>query len=87
MRLLFLAIALVSFEASARDTYVNGYTKSNGTYVEPHYRTAPDHNAFNNYSAQGNVNPYTGHAGTVNPYEQQQKMNTGSNLNDYGFNK
>lgn len=54
------------------DQYVNGYTRSDGTYVQPHYRTAPDGNPYNNYSTQGNTNPYTGQAGTVNPYQQQQ---------------
>jgi len=32
--------------------------------VAPHYATNPDHNRTNNYSAQGNVNPHTGEAGT-----------------------
>lgn len=62
------ALILVSGFAEAKDTYVHGYTKSNGTYVEPHYRTAPDNTMMNNYSTQGNTNPYTGKAGTVNPY-------------------
>lgn len=26
----------------------DGYFKSNGTYVEPHYKTAPDNNLWNN---------------------------------------
>jgi len=30
--------------------YVNGYTKSNGTYVSPHIRTSPDGYCFNNFS-------------------------------------
>lgn len=36
-------------EASAL-VYVRGYTKSNGTYVEPHYRTNPDGIKSNNFS-------------------------------------
>lgn len=54
--------------AAAADTYVNGYTKKNGTYVAPHYRSRPDGNTSNNWSTKGNVNPYTGKAGTKNPY-------------------
>jgi len=46
---------------------VKGYVKKDGTYVAPHYRSAPDGNRFNNYSARGNINPYTGKAGTVDP--------------------
>jgi hypothetical protein len=52
----------------AKDVYVNGYTRRDGTYVQPHHRTAPDSNPFNNYSAKGNVNPYTGKEGTKDPY-------------------
>lgn len=32
------------------DVYVKGYTKKNGTYVAPHYRSAPDSIISNNYS-------------------------------------
>ncbi len=53
-----------------RDQTVHGYTRHDGTYVQPYHRTAPDHHQFNNYSTQGNMNPYTGQMGTVNPYSQ-----------------
>ena len=43
---------------------VRGYTKRDGTYVPPHYRSAPDGNFYNNWSTKGNVNPYTGKEGT-----------------------
>jgi hypothetical protein len=55
--------------ASANDHYVNGYTKSDGTYVAPHYQTNPNNTRTDNYSAQGNSNPYTGRQGTVDPYK------------------
>lgn len=48
--------------------YVKGYTRADGTYVQGYYRTQPDGNVWNNYSTQGNYNPYTGQQGTVNPY-------------------
>jgi hypothetical protein len=68
MRKLLLAIAiLLSYNAFA-DVYVNGYYRQNGTYVEPHYRSSPNGTTLDNFSTQGNVNPYTGQAGTVNPY-------------------
>ena len=47
---------------------VRGYVRSNGTYVAPHYRSAPDGNPYNNWSTIGNVNPYTGEPGTKQPY-------------------
>lgn len=50
------------------DVFVNGYTRSDGTYVQPHYRSNPDGNIYNNWSTKGNYNPYTGKPGTINPY-------------------
>jgi hypothetical protein len=54
--------------AYSQPVHVNSYTRSDGTYVEPHYRTSADDTRTNNYSTKGNVNPYTGRAGTKNPY-------------------
>lgn len=48
----------------AQDVYVRGYYRDNGTYVAPHYRTAPNSTVNDNYSTIGNMNPYTGEAGT-----------------------
>ena len=69
---LILSWAMPVIAQYGRDTTVQGYTRQDGTYVPPHHRTAPDNNRFNNYSTQGNVNPYTGQMGTVNPYTQPQ---------------
>ncbi len=30
---------------------VNGYYKSNGSYVAPHFRTNPDGNPYNNFGS------------------------------------
>lgn len=54
---------LASSFASA-DTYVPPHVTSKGNYVQGHYRTAPNSRRFDNYSTQGNVNPYTGQAGS-----------------------
>lgn len=45
---------------------VKSYIKKNGTYVQSHKRSNPDGNPYNNWSTKGNVNPYTGKAGTKN---------------------
>jgi hypothetical protein len=42
---------------------VRGYTRRNGTYVAPHYRSDPDGIRSNNWSSSGNVNPFTGKRG------------------------
>ncbi len=66
--LLTSLIALsVSSAAFAADTYVRGYTRNDGTYVEPHYQTRPNNNLNDNFSTKGNVNPYTGREGWIDP--------------------
>jgi len=67
---------LVASGIACADNYVQGYVRKDGTYVQPHYQTAPDSTRMNNYSTQGNVNPYTGQAGTHNPYNQPQQQPT-----------
>lgn len=52
-----------------KQTYVKGYYKKNGTFVKPHYRTTPNKNKLDNWSTKGNINPYTGKLGTVNPFK------------------
>jgi hypothetical protein len=76
-----LALSLVSFwpaSVEAGDVYVNGYYRNDGTYVKPHYRSAPDGNFYNNWSTKGNVNPYTGQTGT--------RITPPSNYGGYGTN-
>jgi len=51
----------------AEDVYVKGHFRSDGTYVQPHMRSAPDSSYNNNWSTQPNVNPYTGQQGTQQP--------------------
>lgn len=52
--------------SSSSSHAVRGYTTKRGTYVAPHRQTNPDHTQRNNYSTRGNVNPWTGKAGTRN---------------------
>jgi hypothetical protein len=62
--------AAVTFTAASpclADEYVHGYYRSNGTYVQPYFRSDPDGNPYNNYSYPGNSNPYTGQVAPGNP--------------------
>ena len=63
---LFLLVLCTAVLASAQ-VYVDGYVRKDGTYVQPHYRSSPDGNPYNNYSYPGNTNPYTGRTATGNP--------------------
>ena len=66
MKKLLVSAIFVVFSLSPvfADTWVNGYYKSNGTYVQGHYRSSPDSYRNNNWSTSGNTNPYTGKRGT-----------------------
>lgn len=71
MKYLIFAGLLLSTAAFARDVYVQPHVRNDGTYVQGHYRTAPDNSTYNNYGAQGNSNPYTGQQGYTPPNPQQ----------------
>ena len=61
---LAILTAIMSTSAPSIAGYVNGYTRKNGTYVAPHYRSSPNSTQRDNYGTYGNVNPYTGERGT-----------------------
>lgn len=87
-KIVLLMLAVISASSFA-DQHVNGYMRRDGTYVQPHYQTAPDRNPYNNYSTQGNANPYTGQMGTRDPVQVQQQYSPnmgggyGNNANPY----
>lgn len=64
----------------ASHTYVNGYYKSNGTYVSRYARTSPNSTKLDNFSTKGNINPYTSKTGTINLYKN---YNTSFSSNYY----
>jgi hypothetical protein len=61
----FALFVLLVQTVSGQTTYAPGYTKKNGTYVAPHYKTSPNKTKVDNWSTKPNVNPYTGKQGTV----------------------
>lgn len=63
MKLIAALLLVVSPSIVLADEYVNGHIRSDGTYVQPHYRSSPNGNLYDNYSSQGNTNPYTGQSG------------------------
>lgn len=68
MALVFIVSIVLAIPAFAVGSHaVHGYTKKNGTYVAPHSQTNPNHTQRDNWSSKGNVNPYTGKAGTRDP--------------------
>ena len=65
-----VALLIASLPAAAQ-VQVDGHFRRDGTYVQPHVRSAPDNQRYNNYNAQWNVNPYSGERGT-----QRHEMNS-----------
>lgn len=64
---LMAASAIAGSSVAEAQVYVSGYTRRDGTYVAPHYRSSPNSTTADNYSTRGNVNPYTGKPGTQAP--------------------
>lgn len=65
-----LLVSIINFataQVNKNEIYVQGYTKSNGTHVEGHWRTAPNNTINDNYGTYPNVNPHTGKVGTIRP--------------------
>ena len=84
--LLAIAIIFLATMTANADVFVRGHFRSNGTYVQPHYRSNPDGNFSNNWSTYPNVNPYTGSVGTrrtpsysvqTMPYRPSQNYTSG----------
>lgn len=82
--ILSILLSFFSFYSFAQ-VKVKGYYRSNGTYVQPHVRSSPDSNPFNNYSYPGNYNPYTGKTATGNEstyldnyYNRSSNYNSGN---------
>lgn len=66
-----ILIALATLSTSALAGYVSGYTRSDGTYVEGHYRSAPDSSRSNNLNSRSNGgsqrDEYSGATNKSNP--------------------
>lgn len=65
-----LVLVILSSNIIAQESvYVPGYLKKDGTYTEGYWKTAPNKKKNDNYSYDGNVNPYTGKTGKVKEYD------------------
>lgn len=84
LKMLGALLVLVSVGAQA-STHVQGYTRKDGTYVQPHFKSEPSRLKSDNYSASGNTNPYTGERGSKNhEYTSTPSYNKNYNNLDYG---
>jgi hypothetical protein len=88
-------VAPVSKSTTNTDVqYQDGYTKSDGTIVESHYKTKKNSTNTDNFSTKGNVNPYTGKSGAkakdyspdAKNYGKGKTIYTGSKGGQYYIN-
>ena len=63
-----MILAACAFQAMAQTTTVRPHIRSDGTFVPGHVRTTPNGTTSDNWSTQGNTNPYTGQQGKASPY-------------------
>ena len=47
--------------------YTHSYARKDGTYVNGYHSTNPNDTMKDNYSSEGNVNPYSGQEGNIEP--------------------
>jgi hypothetical protein len=64
--------------ATYSDTWVDGHYKRDGTYVPGHFRSSPNTTNWDNYTTQGNRNPYTGESGRRAPDYSSGSMKYGA---------
>ncbi|MFM7007721.1 MAG: hypothetical protein ACKO0Z_00045 [Betaproteobacteria bacterium] len=57
---------------NAQSVYVSPHIRADGTYVQGHWRTAPNNTRTDNWSSRPNVNPWTGQVGRDDPYAPRQ---------------
>lgn len=68
-RMILVGLIAMSMPVAA-DEVVQGHIRKDGTYVAPYVRSTPNRTTLDNYSTQGNQNPYTGQRGSASPYPQ-----------------
>jgi len=66
-------IPIAYSQTNPRHVKVSGYYRNDGTYVQPYFRIAPNNTNRDNFSTKGNINPYTGKPGWIEP---NSKYNT-----------
>ncbi len=96
--ILTLGIMLVTLfgyaQSNSNVRYQQGYYKSNGTYVKPHYKTQTNKTNHDNFSTSGNTNTYTRESGTrakdysagARNYGKGKTIHTGSRGGQYYYN-
>lgn len=68
---LFFFCKIVSSQVNPNHIWIDGYQRSDGSYVKGHYKTSPNHTNRDNFTTKPNTNPYTGEKGYITPDNQK----------------
>jgi hypothetical protein len=86
-----LGLLISPMVAFAKDVHVRGYYRKDGTYVQPHVRSAPDGVRWNNYGPSGGVDMMNGRNrdadGDGTPNYQDRDDNNNGIQDDYDRNQ
>ena len=63
--------------------FQDGYYRDNGTYVQPHMKTESNSTNWDNFSTEGNTNPYTQQKGTRARDYSSESLNYGQGKQIY----
>jgi len=75
MKRVIITVCLMAASSVAlADSNVRGYTRSDGTYVQPHIRSSPDSSKANNYGPKS--------SGSSSLYNRDNDKDGSSNQND-----
>lgn len=73
--LVFLLVSVFTFAQT--NTWVDGHFKQNGTWVDGHYRQTANQTNHDNWSTQGQYNPFNGTQGTRPKDNSREAYNYG----------
>jgi hypothetical protein len=85
--LLLIPFTIIGQSRSSSDVYVKGYVKKNGTVVPGYYRSAPNNTNRDNFSTKGNINPYTGSKGHIEPDNNTRYYNYSKKNNNISYTR
>lgn len=77
-----IVLAFTATAAIAQDVYVRGHYRSDGTYVRPHVRSAPDGDRSNNYGPSRTSPSYSPYSSYTPPSTRNADRDRSSNMYD-----
>lgn len=83
LKSLIACVALLAAGSASAQVSVGGYTRSNGTYVAPHVRSAPNSSPYDNYGSRSSQSSASSYA-TPRPLYGASPNPSSSTCSGYG---